>query len=159
MILISPTKAVTNKAIPVGPLKTPKAFVKTPDAPLVAPNNVTRFPPTIISCPTIIKTGPIAATIAAIVTIFFCCSSSKLLNQLAASVILPTTFSKTGSIASKAFIRAPSMALFIFSIEPPKLSFIIIDISSKAPVEFCKLTCNSSYSSDTPAKSFISVSN
>ena len=130
MVLISPTKAVTNNAIPTGPLKTPKAVAKIPDAPLVAPNNVTRLPPTIISCPIIIKTGPIAAAKSPKVTILSLVPSSKVENQSANPCIFSAKNSTIGAIVSPSSIRE-IFILFIASKNcAPELSFIPAKASS-----------------------------
>ena len=146
---LSPNLAIRATSIPIKATKPagpeinfiafcsrPNIFI-FPDPPVFkAPNKFTAFPPTIKTCPNAISKGPAAAATPAIVTIFFCASSSKLLNQFAVSVIHSTIFSKVGSRALNASINDPSIADFILSILPPRLSFIIVAISSKAPLLF-----------------------
>ena len=133
-IPIKATKPAGPETNPIAFFNNPNIFIFPEPAVFKAPNKFTAFPPTIKICPSTASKGPVAAATPAMVTIFFCASSSKLLNQFAVSVIHPTIFSKVGSRALNASINAPSIADFILSILPPRLSFIIVAISSKEPL-------------------------
>ena len=91
-------------------------------------------PMPVLSLPTAIRTGPMAATATAILAMVCFWESSRLLNQSTSPCIFSATLAIVGARASPKEVTATSILDFSFSREPPKPDIIAPAISDVVPV-------------------------